>query len=196
MLLRRLQRGLAGAGFATKAIDVLTPKMRRKIESFVEIVRVKRVEQAATSDYTIVPTTMRIPNAEPWPADFRGKFFPFTDIRKLHRDGLLPPDVEAELEAMRFVWDVNTLKWQLKIDALTVYKSIYGDTYVPYKFVCPAEDPWPRDTWHAPLGKQVSNILKDFHSSRRVRTQVFNNPTPRQAQLIALDFDWEGSGYS
>ncbi|OQR97062.1 hypothetical protein ACHHYP_12711 [Achlya hypogyna] len=186
--------------FAAKAAAApgeLPPKMLKKIDSFVQTAKIMRSLQAATSDYTIIHNPTRIPDEAPWPEDFRGKFLATTDIRKLQREGKLPPAAATELEKLNMVWDVNAYKWQMKIEALTAYKAVYGHTDVPYSFVVPDQDTrWPRDTWGQALGKQVSNILKEFHTSKRVKNQVYNNPTPRQLQLIALDFNWDRSGFS
>ncbi|OQS00164.1 hypothetical protein THRCLA_06175 [Thraustotheca clavata] len=183
--------------YRTKATATpeLSPKVLTKLSSFVDVVKILRQQQDRISDYTIVPTNFKVPNEAPWPESFRGKILATTDIRKLHKNNQLPLEIEQELEKYKLVWDVNAYKWQMKIDALSVYKKLYGDTNVPYTFVCPENDPnWPKDTWNTPLGKQVSNILKEFHRSKKYKNQVLNKPTDRQLQLIELEFNWDFSG--
>jgi hypothetical protein len=51
--------------------------------------------------------------------------------RMLKKKGKLPAALVAELDAIRFVWDVNQAHWQQRIDELAAYAAAHGNVNVP-----------------------------------------------------------------
>ncbi|CAK4686249.1 hypothetical protein LEN26_009418 [Aphanomyces euteiches] len=162
---------------------------------FIQVTKIFREQQAATSDFTIVPVTFKVPPEAPWPESLHGKIQRTSKIRRWYKDGALPDDVVQQLDGLKFVWDVMDHNWNMKVLALSKYKDIYGDTYMPYSYVVPDQDPnWPKDTWNMKLGHVVHFILRDVQSTKRKLTLAMTKPDARQQQLTALGFDWTKPG--
>jgi len=53
---------------------------------------------------------------------------------------------------------IRTFGWYWVKEALQAYKTEYGDLLVPYRFVVPAAEPWPRAMWGEGLGRVANNI--------------------------------------
>ncbi|KAH9114483.1 hypothetical protein LEN26_013040 [Aphanomyces euteiches] len=96
--------------------------------------------------------------------------------------GDMPAARRDLLNSIGFVWDCMELGWDIKVKALTTYKSLYGDIAVPYGFRIPRNDPlWPPETWDLRLGPAVHNIRQSGPEALAV---------DRRNQLDRLGFVW------
>ena len=89
----------------------------------------------------------------------------------------------AQLEALRFVWDVPEWRWQCVLQSLLAYKEVHGDLEVLRQCVVPSEAPWPQEAWGMKLGERVHNI--------RSREDFVKHHPERRAELDALGFVWD-----
>lgn len=96
------------------------------------------------------------------------------------------PDRVAELNTLGFVWERLQPEWNLILEALITYRTMYDDLLVPDKFVVPSGDnEWSRATWGISLGKVVYKI--------RSRGDFLKGHTgaKRRRQLNAIGFVWD-----
>jgi hypothetical protein len=132
-----------------------------------------------------VPQKFVVPDADGWPEEARGLELGLqvSGLRTQKKRGTLSQDDVAQLEALRFVWDVPEWRWQCVLQSLLAYQEVHGDLEVPNAFVVPSEAPWPEEPWGMKLGKRVSNI-------RDQELYVKDHPE-RRAELDALGFVWD-----
>ena len=93
-----------------------------------------------------------------------------------------------ELNQLGFVWERLQPEWNLVLEALVTYHSIYGHTKVPISFIVPYEKQgiWPKATWGIALGNCVYRI--------RSRADFLRNEDTcwsRRQQLDGLGFIWD-----
>ena len=96
------------------------------------------------------------------------------------------PERVAELNKLGFVWERLQPEWNLVLEALVTYASIYGNLLVPQKFAVPYGDAaWPKATWGIRLGKAVYRIRNrgDYLNG--------NSSWSRRDQLDAIGFVWD-----
>jgi hypothetical protein len=74
-------------------------------------------------------------------------------------------------------------RFERLVDALAIYRRLFGSLDVPQHFVVPGEAPWEEDLWGLRLGSRVNAI-------RSQGTFVKNNPTRREL-LSGMGFRWE-----
>ncbi|OQS04350.1 hypothetical protein THRCLA_03401 [Thraustotheca clavata] len=152
----------------------------RRFDTFVEAATVYHSICKANVSFTSFPKFFTIPNQTPWPTHLRGIKLNTAQVRTHYKNGTLHPDTIASLQAINFVFDVNELKWELKLIALKTYKQLYGDLCIPQDFRIPSnDDKWPKDLWGMRLGLAVRSI--------RQKTEA---TSPRYAQLSELGFVW------
>jgi hypothetical protein len=92
----------------------------------------------------------------------------------------------SELNTLGFVWDRLQPKWNVVLEALITYHTLYGNVLVANKFIVPhGSSQWPKATWGIPLGNCVYRI--------RGRNDFLHGSTAnsRRGQLDRLDFVWD-----
>jgi hypothetical protein len=126
-----------------------------------------------------------VPDADGWPAEAHGLALGLqvSSLRTQKKRGMLSQDDVAQLEALRFVWDVPEWRWQCVLQSLQAYQEVHSDLEVPRRFVVPSEAPWPEEAWGTKLGVSVSTI-------RSQESHVKDHPE-RRAELDALGFVWD-----
>ena len=131
-----------------------------------------------------VPKAFVVPDADGWPAEVRGLVLgrEVKILRQQKKRDTLPQDDVAQLEALRFVWDMREWQWQCALQSLEAYREVHGDLHVPQLFVVPSEAPWPEEAWGMKLGRRVDKI--------RGREQYVKHHPERRAELDALGFRW------
>ena len=131
-----------------------------------------------------VPYKFVVPDADGWPEEAHGLELGLqvSGLRTQKKRGTLSQDDVAQLEALRFVWDVPEWRWQCVLQSLQAYQEVHGDLQVPNAFVVPSEVPWPEEAWGVPLGSRVDTI-------RSQEMYVKDHPE-RRAELDALGFRW------
>ena len=131
-----------------------------------------------------VPTAFVVPDADGWPEEARGLKLGLevSGLRTQKKRGTLSQDDVAQLEALRFVWDVPEWRWQCVLQSLLAYQEEHGDLQVPKRFVVLSEAPWPEEAWGMKLGYRVNNI-------RGSGIYVKHHPE-RHAELNVLGFRW------
>jgi hypothetical protein len=103
------------------------------------------------------------------------------------------PKRVAQLNQLGFCWERLQPEWNLVLQALCTYRSVYGHVMVPIHFVVPRDynatsAVWPKATWGIPLGSSVYRI--------RSRDDFLRGCCPTQAasrrrQLDGLGFCWD-----
>ena len=97
----------------------------------------------------------------------------------------------VELSKLGFCWQRLQPEWNIVLEALITYSSLYGDVLVPHKFVVPhADENWPKATWNISLGNIVYRI--------RARNDFLRDPhsaASRRDQLDGLGFVWDVPEY-
>jgi len=108
------------------------------------------------------------------------------------------PERVYELNQLEFVWERLQPEYNLCLEALIAYKSIYGHVQVPASFVVPYENnekemkrQWSKATWGIPLGNCVHRIRSrgDFLSHDETAWS-------RRRQLENLGFVWDVSEFA
>ena len=132
-----------------------------------------------------VPKKFVVPDADDWPVEAHGLELGLqvSGLRKQKKRGTLSQDDVAQLEALRFVWDVPEWRWQCVLQSLLAYQEVHGDLEVPTAFVVPSEAPWPEEAWGMKLGRRVDTI--------RSREIYVKDHPERRAELDALGFVWD-----
>ena len=132
-----------------------------------------------------VPTAFVVPDADGWPEEAHGLELGLqvSGLRTKKKRGTLSQDDVAQLEALRFVWDVPEWRWQCVRQSLLAYQEVHGDLEVLRPFVVPSEAPWPEEAWGIKLGDRVNTI-------RSEETFVKHHPE-RRAELDGLGFVWD-----
>ncbi|ETW06408.1 hypothetical protein, variant 1 [Aphanomyces invadans] len=168
---------MVAAGDSLAAI--LNGKLHRFPE-FVEAATVYHTLHHSKSAVTNLPKAFVVPSHPPYPVHLHGLKLNTAQVRTHVKNGNVHPETIAALRAINFVFDVNELKWQLKIQAFETYKALHGDLKIPQDFVVPRHDHrWPLDTWGMRLGLAV----------RSLRQKADMCPS-RAAQLSAMGFVW------
>ena len=96
------------------------------------------------------------------------------------------PERVSELNRLGFVWERLQPEWNIVLEALVFYHTLYGDVLVSNKFVVPHGNKlWPKATWGIPLGNYVRSI--------RSRHDFLHGPNSlsRRRQLESLGFVWD-----
>mmetsp|Transcript_12062 Transcript_12062/g.25468 ORF Transcript_12062/g.25468 Transcript_12062/m.25468 type:complete len:479 (+) Transcript_12062:74-1510(+) len=97
----------------------------------------------------------------------------------------------AQLNQLGFVWERLQPEWNLFMESLVYYSSMYGNVMVPSSFVIPHEDErWPKATWGYPLGNVVYRV--------RFRNDFLlgENAVERKNQLDGLGFVFDVSEHN
>ena len=117
-------------------------------------------EYGARNGHVRVPQKFVVPDTDGWPAEARGLMLGLqvSGLRMQKKRDTLPQDDVAQLEALRFVWDVPEWRWQCVLQSLQAYQEVRGDLEVPNAFVVPSEAPWPEQAWGVQLGSRVNAI--------------------------------------
>ncbi|KAG9406171.1 hypothetical protein AC1031_002503 [Aphanomyces cochlioides] len=151
-----------------------------KQNQILEIVEVQYKLQRHTR-FTTLPNPFKVPSNSQWPQDLHGCNVFVSEFRRAYQMGILDDSIVAKLDAMRFVWDDSQHKWSLMMEALEIFKNIYGHVEVPDSIEISQEDRlWPEYLWTMKLGLKVKSL--------RARK---NKLTLEQRQeLDALDFVW------
>ncbi|KAF0690472.1 Aste57867_18128 [Aphanomyces stellatus] len=164
--------------------DPLGPLLNGKLHRFPEFIQAATIYHTLHRDETSVtnlPKHFIVPDDEPaYPPHLHGLKLNTAAVRTHYKNGNLHPESVAALRAIHFVFDVNELKWTLKIRAFETYKALHGDLKIQQDFIVPAnDDRWPRDTWGMRLGLAVRSM--------RQKTDMAPD---RAAQLTAMGFVW------
>jgi hypothetical protein len=96
------------------------------------------------------------------------------------------PERVHELNQLGFIWERLQPQWNIVLEALVTYHSLFGDVLVPSKFIVPHGDrQWPKATWGVPLGNCIYRI--------RSRNDFLSGPNSasRRSQLERLGFVWD-----
>ena len=131
-----------------------------------------------------VPKAFVVPDSDGWPAEAHGLELGLqvSSLRTQKKRDTLPQDDVAQLEALRFVWDVPEWRWQCVLQSLLAYQEVHGDLEVHWKFVVPSEAPWAEEAWGMKLGSRVDKIRCQEH-------YVKHHPE-RRAELDTMGFRW------
>ena len=151
-----------------------------------------------------IPHSYIVPETSAYPSEFHNKKLASIvyNMKWWSYHVSKKPERVYELNQLGFVWERLQTNWNLVLEALVVYKSIYGHVRVPSLFVVPipptneekeegveyqiTSHVWPKSTWGIPLGNCVHRIRTrgDF---LRGEDTVFS----RRRQLDALGFVWD-----
>jgi len=136
-------------------------------ERFDNFVWALQLYKDHVGDFSTMLQSFVVPNKDPWPEALHGFTLGYF-IKLLRHQGAMVknrPERVKILEGIGFSCapiptqgQSNDQQFHLLLEALKVYKEIYGDIRVPQKFVVPAEEPWPADAWGLRLGPRMVSI--------------------------------------
>ncbi|CAJ1954562.1 unnamed protein product [Cylindrotheca closterium] len=134
----------------------------------------------------ILPRRYVIPESDIYPSELHGVDLAGTvyHIKWWQRHVKQRPDRVTELNSLGFVWERLQPEWNLVLEGLLTYGTIYGNLLIPSKFVIPYETKWPKSTWGLALGNCVHRI--------RTRGEYMqgDNAWSRKEQLDSVGFIW------
>ena len=132
-----------------------------------------------------VSTRYVMPGKAPTPETFRKYRLGSRFFALMKGKGLLRDEHTDKFDAMRALgvdFDDDMSEWDRILLALKAYKDIVGGTKVSARYVCPAEDPWPRQVWGFRLGSRVTAIR---NTGLHIR-----DDEDRVRVLDEIGFDW------
>ncbi|KAF0690250.1 Aste57867_18347 [Aphanomyces stellatus] len=144
----------------------------------VEIARYVYTHQGHDRFTTLSPAEFKVPPS--WPEQLQGGSFNVSNFRRAYKKSRLAKSTIAALDAIRFVWDAKEHESALNVEALALYKAMYGDMLVGQDFIVPHEAPWPIYLYGKKLGAAVSNLRK----------RASNLPAGRRQVLDDMGFVW------
>jgi hypothetical protein len=108
-----------------------------------------------------VDEDFEVPAACPWPQETWG--LPLGRVVRDVREGRVYADQVArdkdELGVLRFPWVHEAAVWDDRIlPAIEAFAAEVGHCRVPFMFVVPSKDPWPRSAWGMNLGTVVASM--------------------------------------
>lgn len=136
----------------------------------------------------VLPRRYIVPEDDAYPREWHGVDLAATvyDMKWWQQHVKQKPERVAELSKMGFIWERLQPQWNLVLEALIYYSTIYGDVMVPKKFVVPFGDSlWPKATWGIPLGNCVYRIRHRDDFLRGASAES------RRDQLDGLGFVWD-----
>jgi len=141
----------------------------------------------------VIPRRFIVPATNEWPKEWHGvKLARHVYNRKWWTKHIAKKsDRVAQLNKLGFVWERLQPEWNLFMEAMVTYKSIYGDVMVPASFVIPRDNnEWSKGCWDMPLGNVVHRL--------RLRHDFLTGDTAiqRKNQLDGLGFVWDVSDYT
>lgn len=139
--------------------------------------------------HLVIPRRFTIPPTSAYPKKWHHVYLASTvyNMKWWSKHVRSNPDRVKELNTLGFVWERLQPEWNLVLEALVIYKSLFGHTKVPSTFIVPfGESYWPMATWGIPLGNCVHRIRTrgDFLRDDEVAWS-------RRRQLDGLDFVWD-----
>lgn len=141
----------------------------------------------------VIPRRFIVPATSEWPKEWHGvKLARHVYNRKWWTKHIAKNnDRVSQLNNIGFVWERLQPEWNLFMEAMVTYRSIYGDVMVPATFVVPRDnDEWSKGCWDLPLGNVVHRL--------RLRHDFLTGDTAleRKNQLDGLGFVWDVSEYN
>lgn len=142
----------------------------------------------------VIPRGYKVPCTEEFPPEWHNLYLSSTvyNMNWWASNVAQRPERVYELNQLQFVWERLQPEYNLVLEALIVYKSIYGHVQVPASFVVPSENAeqegWPKATWGIPLGNCVHRIR-----SRGDFLRHDDTAWSRRRQLDNLGFVWDVS---
>eukprot|EP00986_Skeletonema_menzelii_P007646 scaffold3016_cov146-Skeletonema_menzelii.AAC.2 len=141
----------------------------------------------------VIPRRFIVPATNEWPTEWHGvKLARQVYNRKWWTKHIAKNnDRVSQLNKIGFVWERLQPEWNLFMEAMVTYRSIYGDVMVKATFVVPRDnDEWSKGCWDLPLGNVVHRL--------RLRHDFLTGDTAieRKNQLDGLGFVWDVSEYN
>lgn len=139
----------------------------------------------------VIPRRFQVPAREAYPEEWHS-----LDLSKVYsmrwwsKNVRSQPARVTELNEIGFIWERLQPEWNLILEALITYRSVYGNLLVPSSFVVPKGDTrWSKATWKIPLGNCVYRIRSRYDFLRD------DNAGSRRDQLEGLGFVWDVQEY-
>lgn len=135
----------------------------------------------------VIPRRYRVPYTKDYANEWHGvDLSTIYDMKWWQRNVKSKPDRVAELNQLGFVWERLQPEWNLILEALITYRTLYGNLLVPSSYVVPQGDNrWSKATWKIPLGNCVYRIRSRSDFLRD------DNAGSRRDQLDGLGFVWD-----
>ncbi|KAE9021686.1 hypothetical protein PR003_g12549 [Phytophthora rubi] len=111
--------------------------------------------------HCLVGSSFKVPHAAPWPEEAWGlRLGPIVSQIRVGNNYVKLAERDKDiLNEIGFAWDHDLSIWNERIiPALQAYVAEFKTCRMPWKFVVPACDPWPKSAWNMALGKQVYNM--------------------------------------
>ncbi|OQR91160.1 hypothetical protein THRCLA_09087 [Thraustotheca clavata] len=114
----------------------------------------------------------RVPYDESWPAEFHGMRLQQAIEYLRFRKNELSDKVKDAVDALGFTWDPWQTSWENKLGAIEAYRINYGHVKIPRKFVVPASDDWPQDTWGLKIGEYLPYMRAETRLDRMAQLEA------------------------
>jgi len=139
----------------------------------------------------VIPGSFIVPSTNEYPKEWHGVKLAkhIYTMRWWQRHISQNKDRVSQLNKLSFVWERLQPRWNLFVDALGIYRNLYGDVMVPATFTVPRSNDWPKACWDLPLGGIVQRV--------RLRHDylIGDNAIERKQQLDRLGFVYDVSEY-
>jgi hypothetical protein len=147
----------------------------------------------------LVPQKFVVAADDTWPKEMSG--MKLGTIAMIIRRGDSYLKKRADLESIGFDFNPQRQKFRYEAirAALLMYKDLSVNMLVPYGFVVPADDAWPKEMWDIKLGTIVNNIRAGSSCSKKrldlesigfdFNPQVYRYETIRAALLKYMDLN-------
>jgi len=137
--------------------------------------------------HVVIPSSFTVPKNDSWPKNVHGKKLGQICFSIRSRNLYIKDDESRKAQLMTLGFDCDPkhqttdTKFRKIFNALLMYRDEYDSVDVPYNFVVPHHEPWPKDWWDMKLGSSLNSI-------RNSGTYIKNHPS-RRAMLESVDFD-------
>ncbi|RHY26464.1 hypothetical protein DYB32_007597 [Aphanomyces invadans] len=170
---RLVERGVGPSPPASISLDKQT--------QILQVVECQRAQQPHTK-FVNLPSRFKVPSTASWPRHLHKCVVDISTFRRAYNEGRLQPSIVQALDAIHFVWNDQNHQWNLKLEALAIYRATYHDVLVGQDFVIPPDDStWPVYLW----GKKLGAAVLDFRLSQQHLSQA------QRDELDAIGFVWD-----
>jgi len=139
----------------------------------------------------VIPESFIVPSSNEYPKEWHGVKLAkhIYTMRWWQRHISQNKDRVSQLNKLGYIWERLQPRWNLFVDALGIYRNLYGDVMVPATFTIPRSNDWPKACWDLPLGGIVQRV--------RLRHDylIGDNAIERKQQLDRLGFVYDVSEY-
>lgn len=133
-------------------------KYKRGLRFDVTIFKILKIYNSI-HDNLQIPYRYKIPAENPWPPEFHGYKLGRKVYSLRRRRKSLWGYYAYRLDKLGFIWDPLDYRFNKAVQAMKVFKLLYGNLVVPQRFKVPADSvDWPKQLWGYNLGRILFHI--------------------------------------